>query len=51
VQWRGRATTDRKLAGSPVPGVHHAGVHAAAGAELPLVGLSAAVVAERIGPA
>jgi hypothetical protein len=26
-------------------------VHAAAGAELPLVGLSAAVVAERIGPA
>jgi UDP-galactopyranose mutase len=51
VQWRGRTTTDRKLRGSPVAGVHFAGVHAAAGAELPLVGLSAAVVAERIGPA
>jgi len=51
VQWRGRATTDRKLATPPVAGVHLAGVHAAAGAELPLVGLTAAVVAERIGPA
>jgi phytoene dehydrogenase-like protein len=51
VQWRGRATTDRKLATPPVTGVHRAGVHAAAGAELPLVGLTAAVVAERIGPA
>lgn len=51
VQWRGRATTDRRLAGPPLPGVYVAGVHAAAGAELPLVGLSAAVAAERIGPA
>lgn len=51
VQWRGRATTDRWLAGPPVPGLYVAGVHAAAGAELPLVGLSAAVAAERIGPA
>ena len=51
VQWRGRATTDHRLAGPPVPGVYVAGVHAAAGAELPLVGLSAAVAAERVGPA
>jgi UDP-galactopyranose mutase len=51
VQWRGRATTDRRLAGPPLPGVYVAGVHAAAGAELPLVGLTATVAAERIGPA
>jgi phytoene dehydrogenase-like protein len=51
VRWRGRATTDRRLSTPPVPGVYGAGVHAAAGAELPLVGLTATVVAERIGPA
>lgn len=51
VQWRGRATTDRTLAGPPIAGVYSAGVHAAVGAELPLVGLTAAVAAERIGPA
>jgi UDP-galactopyranose mutase len=51
VLWQGRATTDRKLAALPYDGVLTAGVHAAAGAGLPFVGLSAAVVAERIGPA
>jgi phytoene dehydrogenase-like protein len=51
VLWRGRRTMDRKLDRMPVPGVYAAGVHAAAGAGLPLVGLSAAVVAQQIGPA
>ncbi len=51
VLWRGRTTTDHQLAPVPVTGVHLAGVHAAAGAELPLVGLAAAVVAQRIGAA
>jgi phytoene dehydrogenase-like protein len=49
--WQGRATLNRRLAGPPLDGVYVAGVHAAAGAGLPLVGLAAAVVAERIGPA
>jgi hypothetical protein len=31
--------------------VYAAGVHAAAGAGLPFVGLAAAVAAERVGPA
>jgi len=51
VLWRGRGTVDRKLAGPPYDGLHLAGAHAAAGAGLPFVGLSAAVVAARIGPA
>jgi phytoene dehydrogenase-like protein len=51
VRWRGRGTLDRKLASPPYDGLHLAGAHAAAGAGLPLVGLSAAVVAARIGPA
>ena len=50
-RWQGRSTLDRKLRGLPHAGVHAAGVHAAAGAELPLVGLASAVVAERVGPA
>jgi UDP-galactopyranose mutase len=50
VLWQGRATLDHKLAGLPVPGVYAAGVHAAAGAGLPFVGLAAAVVAQQIGP-
>jgi UDP-galactopyranose mutase len=49
--WRGRATMDRRLAGPAVQGLHVAGVHAAAGSGLPLVGLAAAVVAQRIGSA
>jgi len=51
VLWQGRATVDRTLRGPPYAGVYVAGVHAAVGAELPLVGLVSAVVAERIGPA
>jgi phytoene dehydrogenase-like protein len=51
VLWQGRATIDRKLESTPYEGVYAAGVNAAAGAGLPFVGLSAAVVAERIGPA
>jgi phytoene dehydrogenase-like protein len=50
VLWRGRRTTDRLLAPAPLAGVHLAGVHAAVGAGLPLVGLAAAVVAQQIGP-
>jgi UDP-galactopyranose mutase len=49
--WQGRSTISRKLASTPFDGVYAAGAHAAAGAGLPFVGLSAAVVAERIGPA
>lgn len=49
--WQGRVTIDRKLGATQYAGVYAAGAHAAAGAGLPLVGLSAAVVAERIGPA
>ncbi len=51
VQWQGRRTVDRTLRPLPVPGVHAVGVYAAAAAELPLVGLTAAVVAQRVGPA
>jgi hypothetical protein len=51
VLWQGRATIDRKLEATPYDGVYAAGVHAAAGSGLPLTGLAAAVVAERIGPA
>jgi UDP-galactopyranose mutase len=51
VLWQGRSTMDRKLAGPPVRGVYAAGVHAAAGAGLPFVGLAAAVVAQQVGPA
>ncbi|MGA8209927.1 MAG: UDP-galactopyranose mutase, partial [Nocardioidaceae bacterium] len=49
--WRGRATVDRTLTDLPHPHVYAAGVHAAAGSALPLVGLTAAVVAARVGPA
>jgi UDP-galactopyranose mutase len=51
VLWQGRASVDRRLAGPPMEGVFVAGVHAAAGAGLPFVGLAAAVAAERVGPA
>ena len=49
--WQGRATVDRKLAAAPFEGLHTAGASVAAGAGLPYVGLSAAVVAERVGKA
>ena len=51
VLWQGRATITRKAGATPYAGVYAAGAHAAAGAGLPFVGLSAAVAAERIGPA
>jgi phytoene dehydrogenase-like protein len=50
VLWQGRATIDRKLASTPYDGVYAVGAHVAAGPGLPFVGLSAAVVAEQIGP-
>jgi len=49
--WQGRSTIERKLEATPYAGVYGVGAHAAAGAGLPFVGLSAAVVAERIGAA
>ncbi len=49
--WQGRATIDRKREATPYAGVYGVGAHAAAGAGLPFVGLSAAVAAERIGKA
>jgi phytoene dehydrogenase-like protein len=51
VLWQGRRSVERKLAGMPYEGVYAVGAHAAADASLPFVGLSAAVVAEQIGPA
>jgi phytoene dehydrogenase-like protein len=51
--WRGRASTARmlRLGNLPVDGVYLAGAHATAGPQLPLVGLTSAVVAERVGRA
>lgn len=51
VRWHGRRTVDRTLRPLPVPGVYAAGAHAAVAAEIPLVGLTASVAAQRIGPA
>ncbi|MBV9832662.1 MAG: NAD(P)/FAD-dependent oxidoreductase, partial [Marmoricola sp.] len=52
VLWQGRATVTRRLGPrSPVPHVYVAGSHATPGAGLPSVGLSAALVAQVIGPA
>ena len=52
VLWQGRATVRRRLGPStPVPGVYAAGAHATPGAGLPFVGLSAALVAQAVGPA
>lgn len=52
VQWRGRSTVRRRLGPqTPIPGVYAAGAHATPGAGLPFVGLSAALVAQVIGPA
>jgi UDP-galactopyranose mutase len=51
VLWQGRQTTFRRLGpGTPIPGVYAAGAHATPGAGLPYVGLSAALVAQLIGP-
>ena len=52
VLWQGRGTLARRLGPTtPVSGVHVAGAHATTGAGLPSVGLSAALVAQVIGPA
>lgn len=52
VLWQGRSTVrDRLGPTTPIPGVYAAGAHATPGSGLPFVGLSAALVAEAIGPA
>jgi UDP-galactopyranose mutase len=52
VLWQGRSTVTRRLGPTtPVAGVYVAGAHATPGAGLPSVGLSAALVAQSIGPA
>ena len=52
VLWQGRNTVTRRFGPTtPVPGVYLAGAHATPGAGLPSVGLSAALVAQSIGPA
>jgi UDP-galactopyranose mutase len=51
-QWQGRATVRRRLGPrTPVAGVYAAGSHATPGSGLPFVGLSAALVAQVVGPA
>lgn len=52
VLWQGRATVRQRLGPTtPIPGVYAAGAHATPGSSLPFVGLSAALVAQTIGPA
>lgn len=52
VAWEGRATAARRLGPrTPVEGIYAAGAHAAPGAGVPFVGLSAAQVAQVVGPA
>jgi phytoene dehydrogenase-like protein len=52
VQWQGRGTVRRRLGPrTPVQGVYAAGSHATPGSGLPFVGLSAALVAQVVGPA
>jgi UDP-galactopyranose mutase len=52
VQWQGRGTVRRRLGPrTPVDGVYAAGSHATPGSGLPYVGLSAALVAQAVGPA
>ena len=52
VLWQGRATVRRRLGpATPIAGVYAAGAHATPGAGLPFVGLSAALVAQAVGPA
>jgi phytoene dehydrogenase-like protein len=50
--WQGRATVRRRLGPTtPVAGLYAAGAHATPGGGLPFVGLSAALVAQAVGPA
>ena len=52
VLWQGRSTLTRRLGpATPIAGVYAAGAHATPGSGLPFVGLSAALVAQEIGPA
>jgi phytoene dehydrogenase-like protein len=52
VLWQGRNTVTRRLGPrTPIENVYLAGAHATPGAGLPSVGLSAALVAQVIGPA
>jgi phytoene dehydrogenase-like protein len=52
VLWQGRATVRQRLGpATPIEGVYAAGAHATPGAGLPFVGLSAALVAQVVGPA
>ncbi len=52
VLWQGRSTVTRRLGPrTPITNVYAAGAHATPGAGLPSVGLSAALVAQVIGPA
>jgi UDP-galactopyranose mutase len=52
VLWQGRGTVRRRLGPrTPVPHLYAAGAHATPGAGLPFVGLSAALVAQVVGPA
>jgi UDP-galactopyranose mutase len=52
VQWEGRRTVRRRLGPrTPLTGVYAAGAHATPGSGLPFVGLSAALVAQVVGPA
>lgn len=51
VEWRGRGTVRRRLGPTtPITGVYAAGALANPGAGIPWVGLSAALVAQAIGP-
>jgi UDP-galactopyranose mutase len=52
VRWQGRGTVRRRLGPrTPIPGVYAAGAHATPGSGLPYVALSAALVAQVVGPA
>lgn len=52
VVWQGRGSVrDRIGPHTPIPGVYAAGAHAISGDGLPFVGLSAALVAQAVGPA
>jgi UDP-galactopyranose mutase len=52
VLWQGRGTLARRMGNrGPVGGVFLAGAHTTPGAGLPSVGLSAAIVAQLVGPA
>jgi phytoene dehydrogenase-like protein len=52
VLWQGRGTVRHRLGpATPIEGVYAAGAHATPGAGVPFVGLSAALVAQLVGPA